>query len=175
MEPLEAGVPVVEVGPATAVVQHRDAAGGEAVAEGTVALDAALPVGEHLGERGDAGGVADQERIDMDDFTAEAELVARIAEIDLEDVEAQLGEEPQAGVAGADVVRGEADGGSAARLDAAADPARVEQALALGELDDQAVGREVVPRQDGEQRARVELGRLDRGRLEVERQELVRR
>ena len=45
--------------------------------------------------------------------------------------------------------------------------------MVLGELDDQPIGRELVARQDGEDRAAAELGGLERRRRQVDGQELV--
>ena len=57
-------------------------------------------------------------------------------QVDLDDVEAELAEQPQAGVAGADVVGREPDAGDAAGLDGLAQPVEVLDRLALGQLED---------------------------------------
>ena len=57
-------------------------------------------------------------------------------EVDLDDVEAELAEQPQAGVAGPDVVGGEADARDPARVAGAAQAIDVLDGLALGQLDD---------------------------------------
>ena len=59
-------------------------------------------------------------------------------EVDLHDVEADLREEAQAGVAGADVVGRDADAGVLEQRDVAAQPVEVGDVLALGQLDDDA-------------------------------------
>ena len=56
--------------------------------------------------------------------------------------------QPQAGVAGADVVGGEADPGAAEGGHARSRTVEVVQRLVLGELDDQPLGRELVAGED---------------------------
>ena len=85
-------------------------------------------------------------------------------QVDLQDVEADLGEEAEPGIAGADVIGREADAGAPASLEARARAVEVVQLLPLGELDDQALRRERVSRQDGKERAAAELRGLERRR-----------
>ena len=94
-------------------------------------------------------------------------------EIDLDDVEADLRKQAQAGVAGADIVDGESDAGSTAGFDPAAHAGDVVHLLALGELDHEALRREVVALEDGDDRAAAELRRLGGGRREVDAEELL--
>ena len=65
-------------------------------------------------------------------------------QVDLDDVEPELAEQPQPGVAGADVVGGEPDAGDPAGLDRAAQPADVLDRLALGQLEDDVARVEAV-------------------------------
>ena len=66
-------------------------------------------------------------------------------QVDLDDVELELAEQPQPGVAGTDVVGGEPDAGDAAGLDRAAQPVDVLDGLALGQLEDDVARVEAVP------------------------------
>ena len=75
-------------------------------------------------------------------------------EVDLDDVEAQLGEQAQAGVAGAHVVGRDAHAGMLQAGHVAAQAVEVGDGLALGELDDDATRAEPVAGQDLEQPAR---------------------
>ena len=65
-------------------------------------------------------------------------------QVDLDDVELELAEEPEPGVAGADVVGGEADAGDPAVLGRAAQPADVLDSLAFGQLEDDVARVEAV-------------------------------
>ena len=95
------------------------------------------------------------------------------AEVDLEDVEAQLGQQAQAGVARRPGRRRR----SACRPPEGVElhPRRVEvaQRLVLGELDDQVLGREAVARQDLSSAGGAELRRLDGPGDDVDAQELL--
>ena len=65
-------------------------------------------------------------------------------QVDLDDVEVDLAEQPQAGVAGADVVGGEAHPGPAAGLDVRPQLVEVLDLLALGQLEHDPVERDLV-------------------------------
>ena len=90
-------------------------------------------------------------------------------QVDLDDVELELAEQPQPGVAGTDVVGGEADPGDAAVLGRAAQPADVLDRLALGQLEDDVARVEAVPDQHAQQGVDAELVDLHRPRREVDR------
>ena len=85
-------------------------------------------------------------------------------EVDLDDVEAKLAEQPQARVPGADVVGGHADPGHPAGVDGAPQPTDVLDRLALGQLEDQVAGIQSVPIDHLEERVDAELVRLERSR-----------
>ena len=77
-------------------------------------------------------------------------------QVDLDDVELDLGQEPETGVAGTDVVRGQADAGGAAGCRVAPQPVEVVDLLALGQLDDELGREDPAAFEDGRQLARVE-------------------
>ena len=80
------------------------------------------------------------------------------AEIDLDHVEAQLGEQPQPGVADTQIVGREADSCALAGLELDACPRHVGERLALGQLEHQAIGGKLVAGQDAEQARGREFG-----------------
>ena len=94
-------------------------------------------------------------------------------EIDLHDVEAHLAEQPQAGVAGADVVGGEAHAGMLQGRHVAAQTVEVGDGLALGQLDDDPPRADLVARQDLQQPRGAEVLHLQRLRREVDGHDLV--
>ena len=91
-------------------------------------------------------------------------------QVDLDDVEVDLAEEPQAGVAGADVVRGEAHAGPSAGGGVPPELLEVLDLLALGELDDQLLGADPAAAEDRRELDRVELVGLEGPRREVDAQ-----
>ena len=91
-------------------------------------------------------------------------------QVDLDDVEVDLAEEPQAGVPGTHVVGGEPHPGPAAGGRVAAQLLQVLDLLALGELDDQLVGPDAAPAEDRRQLDRVELVRFEGARRDVDAQ-----
>ena len=72
------------------------------------------------------------------------------AQVDLDDVEAQVAQQPQARVAGAQVVGGKAHPRGAAGVELVADLLDVADRLVLGQLDHQPLRREAVAGQDAE-------------------------
>ena len=91
-------------------------------------------------------------------------------QVDLDDVEVDLAQEPQAGVAGADVVRREAHPGPPTGGRVAPQLLQVLDLLALGQLDDQLLRADAAAAEDRGQLDRVELVGLERARREVDAQ-----
>ncbi len=91
-------------------------------------------------------------------------------QVDLDDVEVDLAQEPQAGVAGADVVGREAHPRAPARGGVAPELLEVLDLLALGELDDQLLRADPAAAEDRGQLDRVELVGFERPRREVDAQ-----
>ena len=85
-------------------------------------------------------------------------------QVDLDDVEVDLGQESQSGVAGTDVVGRETHPGATARGRVATELLEVLDLLALGELDDQLLGADAAASEDRRELDRVELVRLQRAR-----------
>jgi hypothetical protein len=85
-------------------------------------------------------------------------------QVDLDDVEMELAEESQAGVAGTDVVGGEAHPRPPAGLDVRPELVEVLDLLALGQLEHDPVERDVVPAEDRLQLADPEQVGLERPR-----------
>src|SRR4051794_26614072 len=89
-------------------------------------------------------------------------------EVDLDDVEVDLAEQAQPGVSGTDVVRGEAHPRPTTRLDVGPQLVEVLDLLALGQLEDDPVERDVMAAEDCLQVADAELARLERPRRQVD-------
>ena len=90
-------------------------------------------------ERAPAVGQVAQRPDDLERRVADGAALDQ-REVDLDDVEAELAEQPQAGVAGPDVVGGDADARDPAGLEGAAEPVDVLDGLALGQLQDDRSG-----------------------------------
>ena len=91
-------------------------------------------------------------------------------QVDLDDVELELPEQAQAGVAGAHVVRGDPDAVAAQQVERRAQPGQVLHGLALGELEHDPRSVDVAPPGHREQLARLEGVRLERPRRQVDRE-----
>src|SRR4029078_6710753 len=77
-------------------------------------------------------------------------------QVDLDDVELDLGQEPETGVAGADVVRSQSDAGGAAGGRIAPQPVAGGGPLELGQLDDELGRVDPAAFEDGRQLAWME-------------------
>src|SRR4029079_19728637 len=95
-------------------------------------------------------------------------------QVDLDDVELDLGQEPEAGVAGAAVVRSEADAGGSAGGRIVPQAVEVVDLLPLGQLDDELGRKDPAAFEDGRQLARMEQLRFERARGQVDAQVDVR-
>src|SRR3954449_11127696 len=90
--------------------------------------------------------------------------------VDLDDVESDLAQQAEAGVARADVVRGKADPGDTTRLDGLAHPADVLDRLPFGELEDDVARVEPVADDHPQQRVDAEPVHLHGPWRQVDRQ-----
>ena len=91
-------------------------------------------------------------------------------QVDLDDVEAQLAQQAEAGVPGADVVGRDANAGHPAGLHGDPQAVDVLDRLALGQLEDDPPRIEPVPDDHAQERVDAELVHLERPRREVDRQ-----
>ena len=91
-------------------------------------------------------------------------------QVDLDDVEPDLAQQAQAGVAGPDVVGRDPHAGGAAGLDGAAQSLEVLDALAFGQFEDHGRRVHAVALEHAQERRHAELVRFERPRREVDRQ-----
>ena len=89
-------------------------------------------------------------------------------QVDLDDVEAELAQQPQAGIAGTHVVGGHADAGALDADERSAQSLGVADALALRQLQRDSIRGHAVPAEDGQEGRGAELGRLQRARRDVD-------
>ena len=120
-------------------------------------------------ERAPAVGQVAQRPDDLEGRVAEGAALDQ-RQVDLDDVEPELAEQPQAGVPGADVVGRDPDAGHAARLDRAPQPVQVLDRLALGQLEDDPARVQPVADDQADQRVDAEVVHLHRPRREVDRE-----